>query len=110
MNSNLQAFFEKVAQDPALQNQLNEIAEKTPEQLPAKVVEISQSIGLPVTVEELKLLKAAETGGELSEENLTAIAGGGVVDFLKDAYPIMEKISKMVVPAVIGEVQNLVRR
>jgi predicted ribosomally synthesized peptide with nif11-like leader len=109
MTSNLQAFFEKVAQDPELQNQLNEIAEKTPEQLPARTIEISQSIGLPVTIEDLQLLKAAKTG-ELSEEDLSAVAGGGVVDFLKKALPIMEKIATSVVPVVCTDVQNLIRR
>ena len=75
MNPNIEKFSAAVANDPALQSKLQAIHEDAAKVTAAKLAELSRETDAPFTAEEF-LSSAREQAGELTEEQLSSVAGG----------------------------------
>jgi predicted ribosomally synthesized peptide with nif11-like leader len=71
---NIQAFFQKADQEPVLKEKACAILERSPEEVPAALAELSKQVGLGFTAEEFA---ASLQGASLSDTELDAVAGGG---------------------------------
>jgi predicted ribosomally synthesized peptide with nif11-like leader len=72
---NVKAFFEKAADDDALQQKLKALAERE-EAVYADLVETASAAGFDFTKEDARKARVASVR-ELSEEELEQVAGGG---------------------------------
>ena len=78
----MQAFIEKAKNDKALMAKLNELGASgtEPDKIPGKIIALAAEHGFSITVEEYQLAResvGASKSGELAEEDLDAVAGGG---------------------------------
>lgn len=80
--NDLHAFYEKVAGDEDLQGKLKVIAERQ-KAIYDDIVQLGADAGFTFTVQEVREATLAPPG-ELSKEDLEAIAGGGI--FCDDKY------------------------
>ena len=96
--NNLKSFLEKASQDPVLQGKLNSIPNGSPDEIRAKISDISKETEYPVTEEDLLTLKS-EGDDELSEVELSNIAGGINLD---DMTRLAANIAKKAVPVLLS--------
>ena len=72
----VRAFFEKVAKDKNLQNELKAVAERE-EAAYADLVKIASAAGFKFTTADVRKARVAASRGEqLTEDELAAVAGG----------------------------------
>ena len=72
--ANVKAFFEKVAEDEALQEKLKALAERE-EAMYADLVEIASAAGFEFTTADARRARV-DVARDLSDEELDAVAGG----------------------------------
>lgn len=83
----LDAIHSSIAKDPALRQRLDGVADK--EAYVNLVVEVGESSGVPISAADVKSATSAlgtkkpAAGGELSDQQLASVAGGG---FFSDWY------------------------
>ena len=73
MTGNAKKWLELVSTDPELQQKTKELQTETIDQQKAKITELAQAHGITLTEEDF----AIPQGGELSDDELDAVAGGG---------------------------------
>ena len=73
MTGNAKKWLELVSTDPELQQKTKELQTETIDQQKAKITELAQAHGITLTEEDF----AVPQGGELSDDELDAVAGGG---------------------------------
>jgi predicted ribosomally synthesized peptide with nif11-like leader len=78
---NAKAFYEKVIKDRDLFNQIGQIQQDDPGGLEGAIIKLAAAQKYDFTVEEMKTFLEAEAkkmkaGGELSDSELEAVAGG----------------------------------
>ena len=72
MTENAKKWLELVSGDPELQQKTKELQTETIDQQKAKITELAQAHGITLTEEDF----AIPQGGELSDDELDAVAGG----------------------------------
>lgn len=78
---NIQALYDKAQHDPALRQKLQAIEESARQEYAAGIVRLAEQAGTPFTTEEF--LAATTPAQELSEEELSGVAGGVIVNKTK---------------------------
>ena len=73
MTENAKKWLELVSTDPELQQKTKELQTETIDQQKVKVTELAQAHGITLTEEDF----AVPQDGELSDDELDAVAGGG---------------------------------
>ena len=73
MTENAKKWLELVSTDPELQQKTKELQTETIDQQKAKITELARAHGITLTEEDF----AIPQDGELSDEELDAVAGGG---------------------------------
>jgi predicted ribosomally synthesized peptide with nif11-like leader len=76
---NARAFYEKVKGDQSLQQRIGELAKEKPAETEVIIIKVAAENGFSFTLEEMKavIAEVAPEGGELSDAELEAVAGGG---------------------------------
>lgn len=80
--SKAQEFLKKVAEDKVLQEKMTAIIEGKPEEISDKVVALAKENGFEITFDEF-LKEGKEQEGEVSDDELDKVAGGGYKDEFK---------------------------
>jgi predicted ribosomally synthesized peptide with nif11-like leader len=77
---NARAFYEKVKGDQSLQQKIGEQAKEKPAEMEAIIIKVAAENGFQFTLEEMRtvIAEVAPKGGELSDAELEAVAGGGL--------------------------------
>src|SRR5690625_2312366 len=77
-------FFEKVSEDEKLQNQMMKLSEEHEEEAVQRILALATEHGYPFTLAEWQayeeeLQASLVESGELAEEEMEAVAGGGYI-------------------------------
>ena len=103
MNTKISEFFDRESRDPELQAKLQEIAEGSPEEAVNRLIEISNEVGTPLSVEEIAAYNESRNKG-LSEEDLSQVSGGvGFGEYLEVSVSTAKKIALTAVPGLVKD-------
>jgi predicted ribosomally synthesized peptide with nif11-like leader len=84
---NAKAFYEKVSADDGLRQKIGQLAKENPKGIEAAIIKTAEENGFVFTEEEMKAFidekaKIINSNGELSDNELEAVAGGGKGDWI----------------------------
>lgn len=79
---NLKLFFDKVREDDKLQEKLVKLSDENREELVNKMIEVGAERGYEFSRKDMKQFATEQMveSGELSEEEMEAVAGGTLLD------------------------------
>lgn len=84
---NAKRFYEKVKTDQELQQKIGKLSQGDQSKIEAAIVQVAKEAGFPFTLVELKEFiqeqaNIAKQSGELNDEQLAAVAGGGKYNWI----------------------------
>jgi predicted ribosomally synthesized peptide with nif11-like leader len=82
---NIRSFFERAKDSPELQRKVEAISGATAQSTAEALAALSQESEFPFTAEEF-LIASRPAQGELSDEDMAAVAGGGLWDFITGIF------------------------
>jgi predicted ribosomally synthesized peptide with nif11-like leader len=74
---NVTQFAQRAAQEPALREKIQTLLATSDSDPAASIVRLAEEEGLPFTAEEFGQFRESPQAGELSDEQLANVAGGG---------------------------------